>query len=688
VGISTSGVGSGLDINGLVTQLMSIESRPLVKLDQKESRIQAKISAYGSLKGVVSAFETAMKGLSAPSKYQSVSTTVSDASILSAVATAGTAPANYSVEVKQLATSQKLVSGTFTNASEVVGAGTVTIRFGTDGEDGFTLNPDMPSRSITINNSNNTLTGIRDAINSAGAGVTATLMNDGNGFRLIIASAQTGADYAMKLEVIDSGDSNNLDNAGLSQLSYDPDATVGAGKNMAETILAQDALLKIDGVDNIRNSNNVISDVIDGVTLSLHKASDPGDTVSLAVAKDKTAVRSAVSDFATAYNNLIKTVKDLTAYNATTKTASILQGDASTLNLMSRLRSILNSQMSTGNGSYSTLSELGLSIQRDATMKINDSQLQAAINSHFEDIAVLFGSSGKTSDSYVSYISSTDKTVQGKYVVNITGVPTKGATTGAASALLSDTTVTGTFDTPFIIDASNDTLAVKIDGIQSGTVVMGHGSYTTTAALAAELQSRINGDSLLTGNNKTVSVTFDSLSDRFRIESDNYGSISNVEVTAISSNTQASLGLTVVQGNPGTDVAGTIGGYQATGKANILKGITGASIDGLVIQVNGGITGDRGYIEVSHGFAARLAKLATELLNDDGPIKSRTEGLSSSVDDINTQRDAIELHLTGIEQRLRAQYTALDGLLGRMRSTSDFLTQQLANIQNISAGNK
>lgn len=682
--ISSLGVGSGLDINGLIGQILSLEKRPLVSLDRREADVQAKLAAYGSIKSAVSAFQSAMQGLSSLSRFQTVRASSADSTIYSASASSAAAPGSYAVEVKQLAQAQKLVSKAFTNTTDTVGTGTLTIQFGTWSGGVFTANAAKASQTVTIASSNGTLAGIRDAINAAKVGVTAAILNDGTGNKLVLTSSETGAANSLKITVADASDASNTDDAGLSQLAYDPAGALGTGKNLTETVAAQNALLKVDGIDNISKSTNTVSDVIQGVTLTLLKQSTANTSTTLTVSRDTASVKSAVEGFAKAYNDVNKTIRDLTAYDAKTKKGSILQGDSSVLSILSQIRSQLTASLTGLSGTYTQLSQIGVAFQTDGSLAVDGAKLQTALDSNFNEIAGLFANLGKPSDSLVSYVSATDATKAGVYGVSITQLATRGLLNGANTAALDDTNGDGTFDAAVAITANNDTFSVKVDGVQSGTITLAQGNYTTTAALIAELQSKINGDSALKAAGVTVTVSFDNAAgagaNRLVITSDRYGSASKVEVTAVDTTTATTLGLAVGAGTDGVDVAGSINGVTATGSGRTLTGATGTVTEGLKIEILGGSTGSRGTVNYSQGYAYLLDKLAARILGSTGAIASRTDGLNKSIEDIADRREVLNYRLQETEKRLRAQFTALDSLLAKLNATSQSLTQQLASL--------
>ncbi len=680
--ITSSGIGSGLDVNGLVSQLLTLERQPIVALERKEATYQAELSAYGSLKSALSGFQTTVRGLSSLARFQAVKASVADTGILGAGASSTALPGSYSIEVKQLAQTHKLASAAFTNTTDSIGTGTLTIQFGSVSGGVFTANGAKPVKTVSVDSAHSSLSGVQDAINAAQIGVSASILNDGTGYKLVLTSQDSGAANSLKITVSDGSDASHTDNAGLSRLAYDPAGSAGNGKNLTETVAAQNALLKVDGIDNIAKASNTVTDLIPGVTLSLFKPSAANTPTTLTVARDGEGVRKGVEDFVKAYNDLQKSVKDLTAYDAATRRGAILQGDSSALSILSQVRRILNSTITGLSGGYTALSQIGVSFQKDGTLALDASKLQTAVNGNFNDIAGLFAAQGRTSDSLVSYIGSTDKTQPGGYALSVSQLATQGYLNGAASAALADTA--GTFTAPFTVVANNDSFAIKLDGVQSGIVTLAQGSYTTAAALTAEIQSKINGDSALVAAAAGIAVTFDSSNDRLVITSTRYGSASLVEVTSVDSASAATLGLSAASGTAGVDAAGTINGAAATGSGRFLTAPAGHAAEGLKLEITGGAIGNRGSVNFSQGYAYRLDKLADQLLGSSGPITSRTSGINERIKGIDKRRETLNQRLEDVEKRLRAQFAALDSLVGRLRTTSDYLSRQLATLPGAS----
>jgi hypothetical protein len=290
--LSSPGIGSGLDVNAIVDKLMAVERQPLDQLNTKETTVQSQISAYGTLKSALAALQGAVHTLASPTPFRSMTATFADQDVASASVSDGAVAGSYSVEVAQLAQAHKLASNGFASLASSVGSGALTFTFGTYSGGVFTPNAQNGVKTVTITPAQSSLAGIRDAVNAANIGVTASIVNDGsaNGQRLVFTSSTTGAANSLKITATDD-DGNNTDAAGLSQLAYDPSAAVGTGKNLTEKVAAQDALLTVDGID-IQSSTNTVKDAIAGVTLTLAKA-NPGNPTTLSVAQSPGAADAA-----------------------------------------------------------------------------------------------------------------------------------------------------------------------------------------------------------------------------------------------------------------------------------------------------------------------------------------------------------------------------------------------------------
>jgi len=656
---------TNLDVNSIVSQLMTVERQPISKLNVKEASYQAKLSAYGSVKGAVSSFQTSTQSLSSASNFQPLKATPSDTTVFSASAASTAVAGTYSLEVTSLAQAQKLVAAGQTSSTDAIGTGastTVTFDFGTisggtfDSGTGkytgaaFASNGDGTT-SITIDSGNNSLQGIRDAINTAQMGVTATIINDGSStpYRLALSSDSNGVSNSMKITV--SGDATVS-----SLLAHDPAGT----QNLAQTVTAQNADLKVNGV-TVSKTSNTVSDVIQGVTLTLSKVTASPET--LTVARDTTAVSSSITSFVKAYNDLAATLKNISAYDAASQKGAILQGDSTVRSLQSQLRGMLSTPVVGTSGELTTLSDVGVTFQKDGTLKLDQAKLDSVMASNFSDIASLFATVGKGTDSLVGFSSATSSTKAGHYAVNITQLATRGAAVGSSVA---NTTISS---------ATNDALTLSVNGV-SASIVLSAGTYTATT-LAAELQSKINSASVL--SDAGISVTVTQSAGVLTITSSSYGSVSVVDITG-GNGASDLLGTPAETG--GVNVAGSIGAVTATGSGQILTAGSGDP-QGLSITINGGATGARGTLNYSQGYATLLSNWSTSILASDGILASRTDGIGRTITDIGKRRTELETRLIGIEKRYRAQFTALDAMLASMNTTSTYLTQQLDQLAKL-----
>ncbi len=552
---------SAIDVNSIVSSLMSVEKQPLTLINNQKTAFEAKLSAYGTLKSALSTFQTSVGALASASKFNAQSATSATPSVFTATANGSATIGDYAITVNQLAKSQKIALDGVANTTDVIGTGKLTIAFGTYAPEivspatpaSFTANPDKASFEVTIDSSNNTLAGVRDAINAANGGVTATIVNDGTANRLVITSKETGEVNGLKITVADD-DGNATDNNGLSKLAYDPLATAGNGKNMSQLQAPLNALLNIDGIDVVKASNSV-SDAIEGVTINLLTTSN-SQAVNLGVASDQAKIKESVTAFVDAYNKVMDTLKTLTKYDEAGKTSGKLLGDATARSITSQLKSVISKTVDTG-GTITSLTDIGVGFQRDGKLGLDSTKLTNAITNNFDDIAALFSTSARTTDAQVSYLGSTSKTQTGTYPITV---------------------------------------------------------------------SQIGSDI--------------------------------------------------------TNMVGTINGVAGNGLNQELIGATGDASEGLRIKVLGNTTGARGSMTFVKGYAAQLDDILDGLLDDEGLLAARTDGITASVKRLEKQTDAFNIKLELIEKRYRDQYTRLDTLLSSLQNTSSYLAQQIQSISN------
>lgn len=886
MGISSPGIGSnGLNVNDIISKLMSVESAPLANMDKKTASYLAKVTAFGSLSGALGTFQSSLTSLTSLSSFQALSSTSSDAAILSGSATSKAQPGTYKVDISQIAQAQTLASGGYKTAATTIGVGgktTINIQLGTlgggsfgvsgstlgsgvltggitpgalsingtaiatDGStrsaklladainakstttgvsataaatvtsatlfgsggvssfgavdtgtgggsytlsvggvnllsqnagtgdtidaasidsllggsnsvtqalananitftgtaaagdlkfsnaDGsnlavtetvtgavtgginnsgtantgsntiaassislvsasgtqinvggsnpaaagltagvggsyqgaaFTQDGTRSSGNIVIDSTNNTLQGIRDAINKANFGVTASIVSDGSTgtpFHLVLNSSATGANSNMKITLTGDG-ADPADPAVVALLAYDPAGV----QNLSQKTAAQDTKAVVNGIP-VTSSSSSITGALEGISLTANKIG----SASLTVARDTSTLTTSINGFVKAYNDLNNQIKGLNGYNAETKTGGVLLGDSTVQTLQTQLRKQLTSAITGLEGSKLTsLSQVGIAFQKDGSLALDSGKLQKAITSNFGDIAGLFAAVGRTSDSNVTFLSSTAQTKAGDYGVEITRLASQGKLTSAAA--LPATTVIAA-DTTWTVKLNDTTPST---GANTASVKLAAGSYTPEA-LATLLQASINGTTRFSDNGATVAVTVKD-DGTLDVASTKYGAKSNITLTS-DTGTAVSDIFGAAASVDGVDVAGTIGGYAATGDGQTLTGAPGADTAGLKLEIKGDTIGSRGTIGFSQGYAYQMDNLAKSYLGAAGIISGRTTGLNNSVKDIGKQKDAFSAKLVDIEARYRKQYTALDSTLSSLTTTASFLAQQFA----------
>lgn len=506
--ISSPGIGSGLDVSGIIAKLMQVEQQPLLKLSSKEASYQAKISAFGSLKGAVSSLNSALGSLKLASdetaieKFTTFKASVGDTSIASATASSSSVAGSYSLEVSQLATTHRistiaraheLTSASFASETDIVSAGDTTLDITVNGT----------TTQVAVTGGVTTLGDLALSINNADAGVTAAIEDDGLGGKVLVMTSST-AGIAGKINltglsgfIFDDGsatyeltetqaaeggytsgdatiaegtleltvgngtahqiviDSTNSTLAGLRDAINDADAgvtatlntisendvrlvitsnTIGSGGKITMTGLAgfefnpttatgdlsqasadggqaaQSSIIKLNGI-TVTSDSNTITDAIQGVTLSLSKVTTTATTLS--VSQDKTSTLStAFTSIVKAYNDLNKTMRDLGAYNEETKAGGPLLGNSTLRTVSYSIRGMFQSMVSgTAGTNYKYLSDLGLEFQKDGSIVFDSSKLSTATSTDFSAVATLAANFGSAADTLTDTLLGTSGSI-------------------------------------------------------------------------------------------------------------------------------------------------------------------------------------------------------------------------------------------------------------------------------------
>ncbi|THG74618.1 flagellar filament capping protein FliD [Pseudomonas sp. A-1] len=372
--ISSLGVGSGLDLSGLLDQLDSAERLKLQPVTKQKKAQQAKLSAYGRLESALTKVQDAAKKLGDSKTFQAVTSSITGTGV-TAAAKSDAVAGRYEVAVTNLAQAQSLASVGLADRTTDLGAGTLTITQGS----GAT----QKTLTVTLDANASSLEDLRDAINKQNGGVSASIVNDGSAtpHRLVLTAKDTGTDARMTV----TGD-------------------YGGVLNLSEKVEARNAALKVNGID-IASQSNMVEGAVQGVSLSLSEA---GGSHVLTVARDSAAIKSAVTGFVDAWNSLQGTVSSLTAYNADTQVAGDLLGDATLRGVHSQLRNVLTASL--GEGALTRLADVGIELELKGTLKLDGSKLDGLISGDLMSVSGFFAGVG-TADGLADKLSSTLETV-------------------------------------------------------------------------------------------------------------------------------------------------------------------------------------------------------------------------------------------------------------------------------------
>ena len=673
--ISATGLGSGLDIEGLVTQLVSAERMPIEqRIFRTERSLTSDISALGSLKSALSDLQTSGDAVSDTATYSKRNATSSDATKVSVSATDAAALGSYNVEVSSLATTHSVaIRNQFSSLTETVGTGTLTFTFGTTGYtahasdnasdtyDGFVAKAGVASKTVTIDGTNNTLAGLRDAINEADIGVSAAIVNQGSAYRLLLSSDASGAENSLEISVTDSGDSNNTDANGLSRLAFN--ASAGTS-NAYQTTAGADAAFTINGL-SVSSTTNTVTSAVDGLTINLLATTTAPATI--AVSDNAAGVKIAIGSFVKGYNDFMTKVDNLTAFDATSGVKGPLLGDFTTRTITGQLRKTLSAAAAGYVGAYSRMAEIGVALSSKGKLTVDDTVLSSALKNNFDDVAAVLARFAKPSaGSGLSPKSFLDTVPDGTYTVAVSSLATSGKVSATVASAGFSKTVGGT---------SNE-LSVSVDGTASGTITLSSGAYANLSTLATELQTKINADTTLRAAGKAVTVSVSG--DDIEIRSNSFGSTSTVVMANVGSDTTlATIGLGSLSTTNGTDLVGTIDGVAGVAAGNVLSGAVGSNAAGMAINVSSTAGGT---IVVSNGVTNQFSELIESVVKDDNALDLRITNLNSRAKALTTDKAQMERRLEAIEKRYRTQFSTLDALLADLTNTGNFLEQQMKNI--------
>ncbi len=387
--ITSLGVGSGLDAENIVASLMAVERRPISLVQTQMDGLNTKLSSIGKLKSLVAAMRDKAAALTSTTAWGKMAVTTTDATSVTASAAANSPAGRYAVTVQALAAAQTITSGQFTNSSSTLNEGSLTIELGSyqgtgTPATGFTPKPGASAVTINIGAGETSLSAIRDKINAAGAGVTASIVNDANGARLSLRSTATGEVNGFRISANETSD-DGAAGTGLSALAFDATA---ASSPMALNQRSANAQATINGIV-VNSTTNTFAEVADGLSVTVSKVS--ATPVELVTSQDTGNIKTSIDEFIKAYNELATYLRDQTKVEPATGSSATsagntnvvmkggpLQGDRAAVDLQWQLRSVVN-QTSTVSSQWSALSQIGIVMKQDGTLETKTTELTAAL---------------------------------------------------------------------------------------------------------------------------------------------------------------------------------------------------------------------------------------------------------------------------------------------------------------------
>lgn len=375
--ISSVGIGSGLDVKSIVSQLVALEKAPLNALQTKAGNINAQVSAFGEIKSMFSDLSDVATRIADPTKWAARSASSSNTAAASVTAAPTAIATTFTLDVDALAKQQSIASATMTKGATLA-AGSMTLQLGTWNSGGTAFTAGTSSSVNIAVTASDTLTSLAAKINGSAAGVVASVFNDGTQERLLLTSKNTGAGAGFRVQSATPG---------LAGLVFDPQNSPGTGM-AASGIPVQygaDAKARINGLA-VTSPTNTLTNNIAGVTIDLlaTTTTDYGlgtevkKPVTISVSENVTTAVKNVQDFITAYNKLNSALKDLTKYDADTKTAGLFQGDSTIIGLHNVLRSVVSS--TSMGATMQHLSDVGIERSKDGSLTMNTAKLSTAAN--------------------------------------------------------------------------------------------------------------------------------------------------------------------------------------------------------------------------------------------------------------------------------------------------------------------
>ncbi len=646
--MSIGGLISGIDTNSMLDQLYQAAQTPILRLQSKKETLSQQSVAWSQLEAKLLSFQTWATRLAAPAGFQVFQTAVSKPELATVSAGTNAITGSYSFTVKALAQTHQLTSQGYADLDQTeVGSGTITITVGEDDP-------------VVVEVANYTLSELRDAINSADAGINATIVNDGSGptpYRLVLTSGASGLAGEMNIVM---------------------DLNGGATPVLSELQTAQEAEIELGsgaGAITVKSSTNTFSNVIQGVTINALEAA-PTTPITLTVSRDTTALREMIEDFVASYNELIDFFSEQFSFDEETSATGTLFGNYRLQSLQQDLSAALSNRVVGLSGELSSLSGLGIRADATGKLTIDNATLTLALTNELPEVISLFAATGQTSNAAISYLASSSETrasgING-WEVEITQVATRSRVTAGVAQ-------TAPLATAETLTINNVSIELTAGMTQSEIITAINAQQAQTGVTA----SATGADGQGVGNYLTLTRA-------------TYGSAFHITAESTLSNQSgpgtSGLGTTTItdsapQGESGTgtgsvgqEVEGTIGGFACTGSGQRLTASEGEA-KGLTLLITADTAGSYGKVYFTVGMAEAVFRetlAATDSVN--GTVARERNYLNETTSDLDAEIARIQKLVEAEQERLKASFIAMESALAEFQSQSQFLASQFAQIQ-------
>ncbi len=659
---SISGLISGLKTDDIIAKTLEFGRRPITIMEGRQAQYTARLTAWQEANTRLLALKTKADSLSSRTAFGSKTATVSDDTLLSATASLDASPGNYTFTVNRLATAQQVQSQAFTDTDQTtVGTGTVTVGVGAD------------AKTVTLDATNNTLGGLRDAINKAGVGVSASILDfgslDAHEYHLALTSNTTGAQNTVR---------------------WTPNLAGGVAVNLATTVEAFDSSVTIGTgatAKTVTKSGNRLDSVIPGLTLNL-KTADVAKPVNVSVTADTAAVKEKVKSFVTEYNSVMDFMDKQFSFDADTGVGGALLGDFQLQNVQNDLRGGILGLIPGLPSSLNSLSQAGFSADNSDRLVMDEAKFDATLAANPNGVMKLFAGSGTASDYSVTYLGSTDATkasgADAPYKIRVDQPATPSqVTSGAAQAqnLAADETLT--LNNSAIALTAGMTPQQVVDAINARKDQTGVQAFRTGA------DGTGYGDFLTLrrsdyGPSGHISVT-STVSNGGALPTSDTTGFGTTQVTEGAAGGETGTGVGAagrdVTGAFGVEVNGSTVWESATGNGQILIGNpANAHTEGLKVRAASSTAGEHGTVTLTKGIGQTLNELLGFLTGKDGSVMSAQDTLNKQIGDMKDAIKEKEDSLSRYEDDLRSKYAQLEGTMGALQSQGNYLSSQFASL--------